>query len=411
MFLFLQLEETRAFLLDQLSLEPTSATSTDRTSPLTETETDDAALLHMRRGDMHALRGEWEKAAAEYREAADAGGSIAALRKLAQAQLQRRDVHGAQDTLDRLRREGAKPQDLLLLESIIELRTGELTKARALLESAEDSPQKHYGLALLALISGDHETTRQELTEVSGGWEPVLRSYARLLLAAYDEYALFPESPEIHLLTLLSRSLAQVQECELALPLLSRVTREQDDYRDAWIVQGFCELTTERWSEALASLERAYQIDPEKPETQYFLARAYKGLNDHGNAFTFLQYALRNGFQPEAEVRTLLAEEALENGNTSLALEQYDALTQLPDATIDTYGNYISAAVTAGKTQEAAVKAQEAVQKWPDQAEAYDLAGWAALRNNQPEEARMALEKALELDPSLRSARERLEQL
>jgi len=58
-----------------------------------------------------------------------------------------------------------------------------------------------------------------------------------------------PSSPrvrEIHLLTLVSRALAQVQECELALPLLSQVTGIQDDYRDAWIVQGFCELSSER---------------------------------------------------------------------------------------------------------------------------------------------------------------------
>jgi len=57
--------------------------------------------------------------------------------KLAQSQLNRRDIHGAQDTLDALRRQGARSEDVLLLESIIHLRTGELEKARAVLEAAQ----------------------------------------------------------------------------------------------------------------------------------------------------------------------------------------------------------------------------------------------------------------------------------
>ncbi|KKW37071.1 MAG: hypothetical protein UY85_C0064G0005, partial [Candidatus Peribacteria bacterium GW2011_GWB1_54_5] len=185
----------------------------------------DQALFHLRQGDLLALRGQWAEAQEEYEKAVDANGGLPALRKLAQAQLQRRDMNGVHSTLRQLKKAGAKTEDLLLLESIVALRTGELLETRRLLQNAEDSPQKHYGLALLSIIEGNHEQAQIELQEVINGWEPVLRSNARTIMAAYQEFALFEESLNIHLITLLARALAQVQECELALPLLVQVTQ------------------------------------------------------------------------------------------------------------------------------------------------------------------------------------------
>lgn len=409
--LFWQLEGARALLVQQMNSLTGSGGIQMPALVKVDVDAGDESLLHLRAGDVYALRGEWAAAEEEYRAAVRSDGGLTALRKLAQAQLQRRDIRGAQETLDQLRREGARSEDVLLLESVILLRTGEVARARALLDAAQESPHKHYGLALLFVITGDHPAARTELAAVSGGWEPVLRTYARTLAAAYDEYALFPESPVLHLETLLGRALAQVQECELALPILSRVTHAQDDYRDAWIVQGFCELSTERTTEALASLERAYQLDPEKPEIQYFLARAYLEQGDHGNALTFLQYALRNGFRPESEVRRLIAQEALEMQNPGLALEQYDALTRAEDADLAAYGAFVAASITAGGAEEAYAKAAEAAARWPEEAEAHELLGWAAAETGRTDEARSALEKALSIDPGRESARERLGRL
>lgn len=408
--LFWQLEGARALLTEQLGAITGSGANIPALMRV-DVDAGDEALLHLRSGDVYALRSEWREAEEEYRAAVNANGGVTALRKLAQAQLQRRDTRGAQETLDQMRRAGARGEDVLLLESSIMLRTGEVAKAKTLLDAAQESPHKHYGLALHFIITGDHPSARNELAAVAGGWDPVLRTYARAIAAAYDEYALFPESPVVHLETLVSRALAQVQECELALPILSRVTNAQDDYRDAWVVQGFCELSTERPNEALASLERAYQLDPEKPEIQYFLARAYIARGDHGNALTFLQYALRNGFQPENEVRRLIAREALEMQNPSLALEQYDALTRARDADLSAYAAFVEAAITAGRAEEAYAKATEAVDRWPDEAEAHELLGWTAAETDRPDEARSALEHALAIDPNRQSARDRLENL
>lgn len=371
----------------------------------------DESLLQLRRGDILALNGELTSAQQEYEQSVRNGGGLPALRKLAQIQLQRRDMRGAKQTLRQLKSAGARSEDLLLLESIIQLRSGELVQARSLLEHASDSPQKYYGLSLLAILEGEHQKAKQHLEVVRGGWEPILRSYALTVLAAYDEYLLFPESPNIHLITLLARSLAQVQECELALPLLVQVTQEQDDYRDAWIVQGYCEFTTERFNQSLHSFERAYTLDPEKPEIQYFLGRSYAALGNHPTALTFLQYALKNGFEPQGEVRKFIIQEAIATDNGSLALDQYDALLALPSATIELFRDCVDLALALNNGELALLKAIDATRRFPSDPFAFLLLGEVALQTNHPDEARSALSQALSLDPNLVAAKDLMKKL
>jgi len=410
-FLWWQLTTSTQLLQGQKYNESDIFGMTQNTTADPVYATDDVSLIHLRQGDLFALRGEWSNAQHEYDLAVQAGGGLPALRKLAQAQMQRRDIKGVNATVKKMRSAGAKEEDILLVETIIKLRTGELVQAKKSLESAEDSPQKHYGLALLAIVQGNHDETKKELDLTQEGWDPILRSYAQTLQSAYDEFSLFPEGSDAHRITLLSRALAQVQECELALPLLVQVTNAKDDYRDAWIVQGYCELVTEREEQSLASLEHAYSLDPQKPEIQYFLARAYSALNEYQNAITFFQYALSNGFEPQEEVRRLIAKNALEIGNAGLALDQYDALTESDSATLDMFDGYISAALSLGKTQEAYVKATKAVERWPEDAQAYEMLSNVALALGQKEEAKKALQKVIDINPKNESAKQKLQSL
>lgn len=411
-FLWWQLSQSAA-ILNKPTTSETGSVIPDGISVIDDSSltTGDVALIHLRQGDLLSLRGEWTEAEVEYKASADAGGGLPALRKLAQAQLQRRDMDALEDTITDLKNAGARPEDLLLLESIVKLRTGELVAAGDVLNAAADSPQKHYGLALLALVQGDHAKTQQELTFVVNGWDPVLRSYAKTLQGAYEEFSLFPESTNEHLITLLSRALAEVQECELAIPLLLQVTQKSDDYRDAWIVQGYCELTTERPEQALASLEHAYNLDPQKPEIQYFLARAYGKMHEYQNAITFLEYAITNGFEPQVEVRRLIAQYALEVGNAGLALEQYGLLTESEAATFDMFEGYIAASLSLGQPDEAHEKAVLATQRWPEDARTFDLLAETLLRLDRKDEAKVANDQALQLNPNLKTAVQRQKDL
>ncbi|MEK7218575.1 MAG: tetratricopeptide repeat protein, partial [Patescibacteria group bacterium] len=208
--------------------------------------------------------------------------------------------------------------------------------------------------------------------------------------------------------TLLARSLAKVQECALALPFLSRVTQQQDDYRDAWIVQGYCQLVTERTQEALASFERSYTLDPQKPEIQYFLGRTYGAMEDHKNALTFLQYALMNGFNPEKDVRRAIAAEAEKAGNVQLAFEQEKILATASGSDLASIAAFVALALRAERQNDAFEAAEKATLRWPDSAQAYALLGSAAEAAGKKDEARSAYGRALELDGSLDEVKEKL---
>ncbi len=372
------------------------------------TDGGDASLLHSRTGDVAALAGEWKEAEEEYAAAVATDGGVAALKKLAHAQLQRRNIDGARTTLDRLKREGGRAEEILLLSVTLALHENQTARAAELLASGGESPHKHFASALLSLVTGDHVQAQVELAATMEGWDPQLRASARALQDAYDEYALFPASTEIHLLALLSRALAQAQDCPLALPLLRRVTDAQDDYRDAWIVQGYCQLVTEQADAALVSLERAYTLDPQKAETQYFLGRAYAVKDDHGNAVTFFQYALQNGFKPERDVRRALAREARAAGDLQLAFAQEKVLATSSGADLTTIQGFVELALQAEKGEDAYEAAKKATEFWPQNARAYDLLGSAAVALAREDEARAAWQKALELDGSLDDVKEKL---
>lgn len=372
---------------------------TGETSFVSETNLSEA-LIELRQGEIFELKGEWKQAQDHYALSVQAGGGSPALKKLASIQLQRREFDGVRKTIDALKSANPKTGDIVLLEGLLALRSGDQKGASAIFARSPDLPQSQYGSALVAISEGDHETAKRELSLAAAGSDATIRTYAKIILAAYDEFALFPEGQDIHLQTLLSRSLAQVNECETALPLLQSVILKQERYRDAWIVKGYCEFTSERLKDALTSLEEAYSLDPEKPEIQYFLARTHAALGDPQNAVTFLQYALLNGFTPEREARQLLSEYALELGNTDLALEELTTLALRSDSDIRAYERAVSLGLSsANHTQAALTLSKKALARFPSNASALALAAKASLAADLPEDANNYLQSALRIDP------------
>lgn len=367
--------------------------------------TQSKALMELRQGEIYELRGEWKNAQARYDESVTSGGGAPALKKLASMQLQRREFDAARDTIATLKSENPNNDDVLFLEGILALRQGKNDAAVKIFEKKPDAPQSMYGVGLVAIARGDHDAAQASLNRAVQSGDPVIRTFSTTILQAYSDFALFPDGQNIHIQTLLARALAQVNECETALQLVTPVTSVQPKYRDAWIVKGFCEFNTERTQEALASLEQAYALDPEKPEIQYFLARTHAALGDPANAVTFLQYAILNSFKPEKDARELLVDYALELGNTALALEQRRLISESPDSDLTAYSKYIDLAInTNNNSLEALTAAKNALARWPDNAVALTLAGKAALAAGLPEDATSYIERALKIDPTNKDA-------
>lgn len=374
-----------------------------RTAPTSAMQSQ--ALIHLRQGEIFELKGEWKLAQDKYAESVLSGGGTPALKKLASIQLQRREYDAASTTIDTLKQENKNSEDIALLEGILALRKGELSTAVSIFNRTPDSPQSLYGLALVSVVKGEHVSAQEYLLRASESGDPAIRGIAAVMMEAYNEFALFPQGQPTHLALLLGRSLAQVNECETALALVTPIVTIEPRYRDAWIVKGFCEFTTERTKESLASLEQAYSLDPQKPEIQYFLARAHAALGDPQNAVTFLQYSILNGFEPERDARELLADYALELGNTDLALEQYKLIAEGKDGDLSSFKRYIDLAVgTPNHGLDALALAKTALQKYPDDTVALTLAAKAALSAGLPIDAEKYIQSALKIDPKDKDA-------
>lgn len=397
----------------QISNSDLPITTSVQMSPDAPSDADsgDEALLNLRKGDLLALQKDWAGAESAYRDAVDNGGGMTAAKKLAQVFIQRGKYDDASIAINDLQAKGMRPEDVLLLQSIILLNTGKTPDALAMLTDAPDSPQKHYVLALAAIVQGSHDSARSQLQKVLEGWEPLLRENAKALLGAYTEYDGFPQSTEAHLETLLARGLAIVNECRLALPILSSVIGQLSSYRDAWTVRGFCEFSIEKFAEARNSLEQAYTLDPEKPEIQYFLGRTYLALNDLENAATFLQYAVRNGLRPEKDARKMLASVNEKMGNANEAYNQLKAVAEAEDAVRDDVIALGEFAVAQQRIPEFMETLKKAMAKWPEDAAIHLLMGRMALSQNDKVQAKAAFEKVLELDSGNVEARGELQKL
>lgn len=359
------------------------------------------ALTALRQGEVFEMKGEWKRAEEKYQESVDVGGGISALRRLAGIQLQRRAFDRASATIKQLSAEVRDPASVLLLSGLLELRQGNTAVAEKIFSRGGTSAEALYGLSLVAIAKGDHDGAKKVLEQSVQGSDPTIRAYADTLLRAYQEFALFPDGQEIHRQTLLAHALAETGECETALTLVNAVVSVQSRYRDAWIVKGYCEFATERLKDALTSLEQAYALDPEKAETQYFLARVHSALGDPQNAVTFLQYAIINGFQPENDARALLADYANELGNTDLALEQLQLIAMAEDSTLDAFDNYIVLALSLqNHAVDAHTLAKTAVSRWPNDAHALALAGRTAIEAGLPEDAKKYIEQAEKINPT-----------
>ncbi len=359
-----------------------------------------SALMELRQGEIFELKGEWKQAQDHYEKSVTIGGGVPALRKLASIELQRREYEDAKKTIRTLGEQNPNDDDVMLLQGILALRSGDPRSASAIFNRKPNVPQSQYGMALVAISQGDHEKAKKQLTLAAAGNDARIRTYAKTIATAYDEFALFPDGQDIHLLTLIARALAQANECETALPLLQSVILKQERYRDAWIVKGYCEFNSERLKDALTSLEEAYSLDPEKAETQYFLARTHAALGDPQNAVTFLQYALLNGFTPERDARELLVQYALELGNTGLALDQLKILAEAKDSDLKLYEQYVNLALTTtDQAPGALVMMKSALARWPNDANVLALSAKAAFAAGVPDDAAKYLASALRIDP------------
>ena len=280
-------------------------------------------------------------------------------------------------------------------------------KAKSLFQQrTSQNPEITYYLALLDLLTNDNTSAQNKFKQISNSTEdPKLKEKTANLLNSYDEYSLFKGGKEIHLRTLLAKSLNQVEEYEISLAILKEILNEKTDYRDAWILTGYAYLNLEKYDFALDSFRNAYDLDSEKPETQYFLGLTYFELNQIEDALTYLNIALKNGFEPQIQVKQKLGDIYLAKKDYEQAVEMFEEVLKLNNESVSTFIRPVWIYLDFLNAPEKALEiAQKAYQEHPDSAMTFNLLAWSHLGKEEYLKAEEYLQKATSIDPNLQAA-------
>lgn len=383
-------------------IPPVTTTSADNTATVVPTTTNSSTNIpiarsktfdeHMRSGAEFLALENYEQAASEFAAAvALEPSALEPLLNLAEAQIQLKDFARARANLLAAEQLDASNSDIFILRGIIFLRENNFLESEKAFSQAGDKANFWSG-ALAAFFDRRDEAVKLLQTTTD--------ARAPEILAAFDEYSKYPDSPKTHLDTLLTRAFVAIGEYQLALAKIGPVLEDDANYRDAWILTGYAQFAEQKFELARESWQTAYALDSGKPETQYFLGLVSFELKNWDDAEKFFLLARGNHFEPD-DLDEKLIEIYLTSGKYRAAADLLsEKINTDESASIDDFTRAISLYLEKlNDGQKAWEVASLAVTRLPESSPAWNLAGWVSLKNNQLEKARTQLEYAISLDP------------
>ncbi len=296
--------------------------------------------------------------------------------------------------------------DFLLLLGDLFLQQGEsrLIEAKntfALLP--ESSPERNYYLGVIAIAEGDMDLAQNLFEKAKSS--TVFNRRSDMILAAFNEFSLFPDGSPLHRDTLLAKALNDAEQFEISLMLTKKVLLENAGYRDAWLVNGYSYLALERYEFTYNAFTQAFSIDPAHADSAFFLGLTNKRLGDYDRAVSFYERAIENGFTPEKEVLREIADAYYLGEKYELSLKEYEKMLELYGGEVSDFIRPMNIALTILKDTDTGISLGNwVVETYPNEALAWNLRGWAYLEKNDLATAESDLKKSLELDNKLAAA-------
>lgn len=256
------------------------------------------------------------------------------------------------------------------------------------------------GRAIMASFFDRTDEAKQLLGQAVA--EPRFADAANEVLAAFAEFALYPDGRKEHLDTLLARAYNKIGYYSLAREKIQPVVASQPSYRDGWLLLGYAQYALGDLAAAKSSLQTAEKLDTTKSETQYFLGLTFFGLQDYAQAETYLARALDNGIADPAPTFRLLADAQFNQDKFAEAGATYEKMIQSVEVAPAEYTRPVYIYLTKLQDGQAAWRvASAALQRYPDSAEALNLAGWVSVENGFLPEAYQYLAKAIQINRNL----------
>lgn len=242
---------------------------------------------------------------------------------------QDRDFQKAQDIVSGGADDEATEKILQLYEAKILARQLKLEEAQKLIGLIHDDRLNLLKAAVYIALD-DRDRAGNFLHQLAENHpDPNTKAIALSLLNVYHTYDANRDADVSYLWTLFSQQLGELGEYEISYYLAEKAIERNPEYRDAWIIKGYNELTLKDAESAELSLLKAYSLDPGNAHIQYLLGLTYFALNDPEKSTQFLLYSKDSEPQYELIILEKLAENAIRMEDYVLASFYYETLHAL----------------------------------------------------------------------------------
>jgi tetratricopeptide (TPR) repeat protein len=352
---------------------------------------------YINKGDDHFSNSDFASAIAYYLKAYEISpSSREVLNRLGEAYLKNNQAVEAKSFFQ------ASGNQLGLARAHLNLR--EVESARAVIDKLNQGlAETQYYQGIIAIIDNDFEKAENIFTEIDTSTQKnsTLSTKIQHFLDNFETFSYYKETDQIFLQLMLAKSLTINGEYQSAIPILFKVIDKKNNYRDSWIVLGYCYLNVNEALSAIDAFKQAEALDPEKSTTLFFLGLAYFANNEVQQAISYLEAADDAGYEPKDQINLKLGDLYLIQENYRKAAVKYEKVLVQNPSNLDIFVRAVWINVDKINEVDTAVKlAGKALQSHPDSPMSYNLAGWAYTVKEDYPRAERYLNMAMELDPN-----------
>lgn len=261
-----------------------------------------------------------------------------------------------------------------------------------------------YYQGLITSYFGDRTASVQFLNNLKAlpSVDAKLSGNAQKVLDAYALFDTYQDGKPEFLAALIAKQFLSFGELDLAIGKLEYVLNKAPDYTDVSTLLGSAYLIKGNYEKAITIFTNSLPND--RPEVYYWLGIAHFYQQNYSKAIASFQLSLDKGYRPQFKPHEKIADAYVYLSNFTQAVEAYKAAINASDGQeyIDLYVRPVWIYIDKLKMpDEALTLATQASVRFPRSAMAYNLLGWSQLAVGQYDQAKLALDKSIELDPAL----------
>ena len=359
----------------------------------------------MVQASQHYQNGNTKKALSTYVQAYEADKtSVAPFLAIAEIYIDTGKYDLAQENLILAQKKGPLPNEGKRLLARLQLLEKNYQQTREVLQSIKTPNNEDYLLEIvLSLLVDDIDNAREKVDLIAeSNTEGTYKESGLLLQKAFELYDTFTDSPRSYLLVLAGEQLIEIEEYDLARPLLFEAISEENTYRDAWTLLGYSFLQSNKLTDAKQTLTKSKELDPYNATTHFYLGLTQEALGEQQLAITALSQAEGFDYPNKKEIYIHKANNYFALEDYKNAAAEYEKANDISTLDMDLYTRTVWMYIEPlNNSLKALNLAQKAVQNNPGNAMALNLLGWAQLANNNLNEAEKFLQQAISKDVTL----------